>query len=56
MHANKTKFERNSALTVRVLLLFLLKKKKNIQAKVVYCLLGWLFDAYLHCVSCERAR
>ena len=55
MHANKTKFERNSPLAVRVLIFSLQKKKqnktkqkrRNMQAKVVYCVLGWLFDTNL---------
>ena len=52
MHPNKTKFERNSPLAVRLLIFSLQKKetkekRRNIQTKVVYCLSGWLFDTNL---------
>ena len=34
--------------------IIILTEKKNVQAKVVYYLFGWLFDTNLYCVSCER--
>ena len=52
MHANKTKFEKKQCANRGGIII--LTEKKNIQAIVVYWLLGWLFDTNLYCVSCER--